>query len=76
MSEYETAIACVEAMKKGVKYTLHTDSKLIVGQVVGGWKVNKSHLIPYVERMKQLLKVKDVILTHVSRVEIVRVLGH
>lgn len=46
---------------------LITDSQLVVGQVLGGWKVNAAHLRPLVEKAKALVEAKKVTLVWVPR---------
>jgi len=46
---------------------LFTDSQLLVGQVLGGWKVNAVHLRPLVEKAKALVPAKQVTLVWVPR---------
>ncbi|MBI2444968.1 ribonuclease HI family protein [Candidatus Micrarchaeota archaeon] len=46
---------------------LFTDSQLLVGQVLGGWKVNAAHLKPLVEKAKALVLAKRVTLVWVPR---------
>lgn len=46
---------------------LFTDSQLLVGQVLGGWKVNAVHLRPLVEKAKALVSAKRVTLVWLPR---------
>ncbi len=46
---------------------LFTDSQLLVGQVLGGWKVNAAHLKPLVEKAKAMVAAKRVTLVWVPR---------
>ena len=63
--EYESLIKALESCKEGDE--IFTDSQLLVGHVLGGWKVRKKHLLPYVEKAKTLVAKKKVKLTWVPR---------
>lgn len=60
--------ALLEALRhSGDGDELFTDSQLLVGQVLGGWKVNVAHLKPLVEKAKDLVSAKRVTLAWVPR---------
>jgi len=57
--------------------TLHTDSKLIVNQIQGGWKINYEHLRILREKVVVMMTNFDTItLQRVGRDIIVEKLGH
>ena len=67
------------AGKSASDYSLlvHTDSQLMVGQVIQGWQVKAAHLRPLVDEAKGLVQAFGRCdLVKVPRDEIVRVLGH
>jgi len=63
--EYESLIKALESCKEGDE--IFTDSQLLVGHVLGGWKVRKKHLLPYVQKAQKLVGEKKVKLTWVPR---------
>ena len=65
--EYESLIKALESCKEGDE--IFTDSQLLVGHVLGGWKVRKKHLLPYVEKAQALVKEKKVKLIWIPREE-------
>ncbi|QLJ53353.1 MAG: ribonuclease HI [Candidatus Fermentimicrarchaeum limneticum] len=65
--EYAALIKALEEAKNGDE--ILTDSKLIVGQVTGGWKIHKPHLFEFVAKAKKLLKEKDVKIRWLPREE-------
>ena len=86
-AEYQTLIAGLKdlvgrierAGKSASDYSLlvHTDSQLMVGQVIQGWQVKAAHLRPLVDEAKGLVQAFGRCdLVKVPRDEIVRVLGH
>jgi ribonuclease HI len=54
VAEYSGAIALVEAALKHGATSLHVkgDSKLVIMQVTGRWKVKAPHLVPYRDRLR------------------------
>ena len=64
--------------KRGLdNITLYTDSKLVVNQVQGGWKINHEHLRILREKVVEIMKnFHTIILQRVGRDKIVEKLGH
>jgi len=65
--------------KSSSDYSLlvHTDSQLVVGQLIQGWKVKAANLRPLVDEAAALMQTFGRCdLVKVPRDEIVRVLGH
>jgi ribonuclease HI len=56
-AEYMGIIKALEASPIGVSVTLYCDSKLVVNQVNGLWKCNKSDLAPLCEYAQELISV-------------------
>jgi len=86
-AEYRTIIAALEDILGRIKRAgkdparfsvrIQTDSRLVIGQVAGGWKVKEPTLLPLVEQVRALVKqFAGVEFEWVPREEIVRVLGH
>ena len=70
VAEYRALIAGLEAAaatpSRAVK--VRGDSKLVIEQVAGRWKVKQPHLRPLVDRVRELLAgYDDVDLAHVRR---------
>lgn len=63
--EYAGLLAALEHAAIGDE--LFTDSQLLVGQVLGGWKVNARHLKPLAEKAKALVLARRVTLVWVPR---------
>lgn len=63
--EYAALIEALKLARDGDE--ILTDSQLLVGQVSKGWKVNKTHLKPLVEKCKKLLIEKRARLEWVPR---------
>jgi len=63
--EYSALIYALENCKEGDE--IYTDSQLIVGQVMKGWKVKARHLLPFVLKAKELIKEKNVKITWIPR---------
>ncbi len=74
--------ALTEIQMKGydpsqLKIAVKTDSKLVVEQVCGRWKIKKTELRPHVQLAQQLLgRFKSWDLSWHPRSESVRILGH
>ena len=78
-AEYTAVLHGLEYCEaKGYKnITLHTDSKLVVKQVQGAWRINHEHLRILREEVVELMKNFDtIILQRVKRDVIVEKLGH
>ena len=54
--EYEALVRALELCKVGDE--IFTDSQLLVGHVLSGWKVRKKHLLPYVQKAQKLVAEK------------------
>ena len=63
--EYQAIINALKLAKKND--IIYTDSRLVVGQVVWHWNVNKEHLIPLVDKAKELARKKQVQIYWISR---------
>jgi ribonuclease HI len=58
VAEYEGLIHCLQWLATHAperSCVIHSDSKLIVSQVLGKWRVNSDHLRPYWRRARTLL---------------------
>ncbi len=86
-AEYQTMIRALEMALKEIgesgydsaelKVTIMTDSKLVVEQTSGRWKIKKAELRPLVEQAQNLLsRFHSWELKWHSRTESVRILGH
>jgi ribonuclease HI len=86
-AEYRTLIAGLEAALRGIRETgadpsrlkiaIKSDSKLVVEQVSGKWKVKKAELRPLVQQVLGLLgEFQSWSLGWHPRSESVRILGH
>lgn len=72
VAEYKALIA---ALQKALAFALHNetvavflDSKLVVEQVQGNWKVKEQSLLPYVQDAQRLVgQFSDITLAHVPR---------
>lgn len=74
VAEYTAVIRalewCVEAGRTGEPLAFRLDSKLVVEQVQGNWKVKEPSLRPFVERVRELAALfPSVTYTHVPRAE-------
>jgi ribonuclease HI len=86
-AEYQTLIAALKDLvgriqradraPSGYSLLAHTDSQLMVGQLIQGWKVKAANLRPLVDEAAALMQTFGRCdLVKVPRDEIVRVLGH
>ena len=86
-AEYQTLIAALNDLggriqradraPSGYSLLAHTDSQLMVGQLIQGWKVKAANLRPLVDEAAALMQTFGRCdLVKVPRDEIVRVLGH
>jgi ribonuclease HI len=86
-AEYQTMIRALETALGEIqdagydtgelKVTIKTDSKLVVEQTCGRWKIKNAELRPLVQRAQSLLnRFKSWELTWHPRTESVRILGH
>ena len=72
-----TAIRTQSHDPSQLKIVVKTDSKLVVEQVCGRWKIKKAELRPHVQQARKLLgQFKSWDLSWHARTESVRVLGH
>lgn len=72
VAEYRALIAALEqALERGLssaQVRVFLDSKLVVEQVAGNWKVKELSLKPYVQQAQQLVaQFSDITLGHVPR---------
>ena len=72
VAEYQALIAALEYVHEkklhGSVVEFFLDSKLVVEQVLGNWKVKEQTLVPYVSRAQELLQLcARASLTHVPR---------
>lgn len=65
--EYMALIYALENCSKGDE--IFTDSKLVVGQTIGHWRVTKEHLFPLVMKAKKLIDEKKIKLEWIPREE-------
>lgn len=86
-AEYQTMIRALETVleelkqagydSRDLKVTIKTDSKLVVEQTNGRWKIKNAELRPLVQRAQTLLQqFRSWKLEWHSRTESVRILGH
>ncbi len=75
-AEYLTLIALLSSLKNDTASVVHTDSKLMVGQLTKGWKVKSENLKPLHGFTRELLRSSRARLTWVPRKQIVARLGH
>src|ERR1019366_6492102 len=71
-AEYEGLILALQLAKKaGVTHLrVRSDSRLVVEQVIGAWRVREPSLRPYVDRARSLAeKFEQIEIRHVPRVE-------
>ncbi len=54
--EWEAMIQALKIAESGD--TVYSDSQLVVNQITGNWKIKESHLIPYADEGKTLLRSK------------------
>jgi len=72
VAEYQALIAGLEAAKpfRATFVRVRADSKLVIEQVKGGWKVKQPHLLPLRDEVRALLAEYDETdLRHVPRAE-------
>ncbi|MFM8302681.1 MAG: ribonuclease HI family protein [Actinomycetota bacterium] len=72
VAEYRALIAGLEAARpfSASAVEIRGDSKLVIEQVRGAWKVKQAHLRPLVDEVLRLLAAyEDVVLVHVPRDE-------
>jgi len=72
VAEYRALIAGLEAARAFPARAVEVrgDSKLVIEQVRGAWKVKQAHLRPFVDDVRRLLEpYEQVTLTHVPRAE-------
>jgi ribonuclease HI len=76
-AEYQALIWGLDlaAFLKG-PVTIHSDSRLVVNQFNGQWKVKAAHLRPLLKRAREAAEELDVEVVWVPRMEILRRLGH
>lgn len=70
VAEYRALIAGLEAARAFPAHTVDVrgDSKLVIEQVRGAWKVKQPHLRPLLDAVRRLLEPYErVVLTHVPR---------
>jgi len=60
----------------GRQIIIHTDSQLVVGQVVDAWKVNSDHLRPLMEEARTLVTKTGAKVVKEPREKIVEIVGH
>ena len=66
---------CISKEYKNVR--LYSDSKLVINQIQGNWKINYDHLRVLAEKVRELMENFDIIVLHnVKRDIIVSKLGH
>ena len=82
-SEYLSLIYSIQGMVFNARYQsvfpgtiIFMDSKLVVNQVNGIWRVNAQHLIPHVLVCKRLIKDYQLELKWIPRKVVFEVLGH
>lgn len=79
-AEYQTLIATLRYVREHqyelVGATIRTDSRLIVEQVAGNWKVRKPELRPLCDEARALVHETGAVLEWTPRDEIVARLGH
>jgi len=77
VAEYQAVIYALElARARQGESVIYTDSQLVIGQVLKGWKCKQEHLIPLRNEVQHLLKTSRAELRKVDRHEIVARLGH
>jgi ribonuclease HI len=72
VAEYRAVIAALEAAAplRARRIVVRADSKLVVEQVAGRWKVKQAHLRPLLDRVRSLLRAYEAVdLGHVPRAE-------
>jgi ribonuclease HI len=72
VAEYKALIAGLEAAARfrARRVRVRADSKLVIEQVRGKWKVKHAHLLPLRDEARRLLEAYDVVdLAHVPRAE-------
>ena len=72
VAEYQALIAALEQAEPfgATRVVVRADSKLVIEQVRGKWKIKQPHLKPLVRRAQELLRGYDVVvLEHVPREE-------
>lgn len=75
-SEYQTLIELLSTLPSGSAPVVHTDSKLLRGQLVRGWRVKTENLKPLHKRARELMRSTRASLTWVPRTEVFAKLGH
>ncbi|MEE8177498.1 MAG: RNase H family protein [Acidobacteriota bacterium] len=75
-SEYMALIQLLSTLPDGAAPTIHTDSKLLTGQLTRGWGVKAENLKPLHKRAKELMRLTRARLTWVPRQQILAKLGH
>lgn len=79
-AEYSTLITLLEDLceknYRTDKIDIYTDSKLIINQINGTWKINKDYLNTYAIEARKLLNTCKAKLHYLPREDIVKILGH
>jgi len=75
-AEYRTLIELLLTLQPGTAPVVHTDSKLIRGQLARGWRVKAANLKPLHSRARELMRSTKARLVWVPRIEMVKRLGH
>lgn len=76
-AEYQTLLRLLRRLKPEDGCEIFTDSRLLVGQLVWGWRIRAENLLPLQREAWNLLQnLPAVTLTWVRRDEIERRLGH
>jgi ribonuclease HI len=65
--EYRGVVAALKFCSKGDQ--IFSDSRLVVEQVAGRWKINKPHLKPLCAQARELMVEKEAILSWLPREE-------
>lgn len=65
--EYEALIRALQFAEKGD--IIYTDSQLVVGQVMKGWRITKEHLFPLAMKAKKLRNEKHIPIIWIPRKE-------
>lgn len=73
VAEYTALIRALERIRRlgldNEKIVLMSDSQLVVGQIVWGWKIKKEHLLPLYSKAKILAAEMDVTFKLIPREE-------
>jgi len=66
IAEYMGVIIALENLPESSTAEIRTDSQLVYGQLVLGWKVNYAHLFDLINRIEQLISKKKLGITYVQ----------